>query len=437
MFIIGFNTNGMAGGAYVAFEEVYETTGGKETLWGTHMDLNDEAQTVYVPSISTNLIDEDSQTNYTYIRDNVKAHDLVTYEGLIAGKTYKLTGTLVEKSTGKTFVDANGQTATITQTFTPDSDSGSVDMVFDINPSNLKTSALVAFETLSCNGEQVTIENDLDNEQQTLHFPILSTTAKGKVSGKNYVDIGGDMSIIDTIKYEGVQYGMTHTIKTYLVDKSTGKTVKDDNGNDIVKTTEWEPEATQGSIDVEIPVTGKKLAGRTLVVFEEIYLGDAMIACHKDINDANQTIKVKGYRDCTVIKRIKADDYWKEHGDPTFIFKLTGTDTLGASHTYYQSVTFTESYVKAHTDSDGYVEMKAIFGQVPAGEYTCSEESVSRFEFESLTKPVNATINGKTAVYHLTDNDTACATFANKKYEEGDFGHDSVVVNHFNHKTQD
>lgn len=432
-----FNTNGMAGGAYVAFEEVYETTGGKETLWGTHMDLNDEAQTVYVPSISTNLIDEDSQTNYTYIRDNVKAHDLVTYEGLIAGKTYKLTGTLVEKSTGKTFVDANGQTATITQTFTPDSDSGSVDMVFDINPSNLKTSALVAFETLSCNGEQVTIENDLDNEQQTLHFPILSTTAKGKVSGKNYVDIGGDMSIIDTIKYEGVQYGMTHTIKSYLVDKTTGKIVQDDNGNDIVKTTEWEPEATQGSIDVEIPVTGKKLAGRTLVVFEEIYLGDAMIACHKDINDANQTIKVKGYRDCTVIKRIKADDYWKEHGDPTFIFKLTGTDTLGASHTYYQSVTFTESYVKTHTDSDGYVEMKAIFGQVPAGEYTCSEESVSRFEFESLTKPVNATINGKTAVYHLTDNDTACATFTNKKYEEGDFGHDSVVVNHFNHKTQD
>ena len=432
-----FNTNGMAGGAYVAFEEVYETTGGTETLWGTHMDLNDEAQTVYVPSISTNLIDEDSQTNYTYIRDNVKAHDLVTYEGLIAGKTYKLTGTLVEKSTGKTFVDANGKTATITQTFTPDSDSGSVDMVFDINPSNLKTSALVAFETLSCNGEQVTIENDLDNEQQTLHFPILSTTAKGKVSGKNYVDIGGDMSIIDTIKYEGVQYGMTHTIKTYLVDKSTGKTVKDDNGNDIVKTTEWEPEATQGSIDIEIPVTGKKLAGRTLVVFEEIYLGDAMIACHKDINDANQTIKVKGYRDCTVIKRIKADDYWKEHGDPTFIFKLTGTDTLGAAHTYYQSVTFTENYVKAHTDSDGYVEMKAIFGQVPAGEYTCSEENVSRFEFESLTKPVNATINGKTAVYHLTDNDTACATFTNKKYEEGDFGHDSVVVNHFNHKTQD
>lgn len=315
-----------------------------------------------------------------------------------------------------------------------------------------KTSVLKAFNfALTGDVKKDDIREQSDRASATIVFEDqssiqrickLSAATQVKVngknsSGKNYVDIGGDMSIIDTIKYEGVQYGMTHTIKTYLVDKSTGKTVKDDNGNDIVKTTEWEPEATQGSIDVEIPVTGKKLAGRTLVVFEEIYLGDAMIACHKDINDANQTIKVKGYRDCTVIKRIKADDYWKEHGDPTFIFKLTGTDTLGASHTYYQSVTFTESYVKAHTDSDGYVEMKAIFGQVPAGEYTCSEESVSRFEFESLTKPVNATINGKTAVYHLTDNDTACATFANKKYEEGDFGHDSVVVNHFNHKTQD
>lgn len=40
-------------------------------------------------------------------------------------------------------------------------------------------SRTIAFETLSCNGEQVTIENDLDNEQQTLHFPILGTTAKG------------------------------------------------------------------------------------------------------------------------------------------------------------------------------------------------------------------------------------------------------------------
>ena len=47
--------------------------------------------------------------------------------------------------------------------------------------------------------------------------------------------------------------------KLYLVDKTTGKIVQDDNGNDIVKTTEWEPEATQGSIDVELPVLERNL----------------------------------------------------------------------------------------------------------------------------------------------------------------------------------
>ena len=385
-----FNTNGMAGGAYVAFEEVYETTGGKETLWGTHMDLNDEAQTVYVPSISTNLIDENSQTNYTYIRDNVKAHDLVTYEGLIAGKTYKLTGTLVEKSTGKTFVDANGKTATITQTFTPDSDSGSVDMVFDINPSNLKTSALVAFETLSCNGEQVTIENDLDNEQQTLHFPILSTTAKGKVSGKNYVDIGGDMSIIDTIKYEGVQYGMTHTIKSYLVDKTTGKIVQDDNGNDIVKTTEWEPEATQGSIDVEIPVTGKKLAGRTLVVFEEIYLGDAMIACHKDINDASQTVtnmgistvakdKASGSKQVTLSSKTTITDTvsykgavagYKYQLQAVLMDKLTGEAAVDGDG---QPITGSKDFTASATSGSAAVDLTFNGAGMPGGEYVVYE----------------------------------------------------------------
>lgn len=417
-------------------EKVITTTANDYTVASPYVQVNPD-QVNYLGSTAMTIKNlqgslKAGQLNSYHVTFNIPARMFVDSITLpkFDNASYKLyvNGNQMDTRNSKIYV--NDKAANISMDITPNGDffSQSQDMVIDMR------------NTVNQSGDNkvsVTIENDLDNEQQTLHFPILSTTAKGKVSGKNYVDIGGDMSIIDTIKYEGVQYGMTHTIKSYLVDKTTGKIVQDDNGNDIVKTTEWEPEATQGSIDVEIPVTGKKLAGRTLVVFEEIYLGDAMIACHKDINDANQTIKVKGYRDCTVIKRIKADDYWKEHGDPTFIFKLTGTDTLGAAHTYYQSVTFTENYVKAHTDSDGYVEMKAVFGQVPAGEYTCSEESVSRFEFESLTKPVNATINGKTAVYHLTDNDTACATFTNKKYEEGDFGHDSVVVNHFNHKTQD
>ena len=442
-----FNSEGMAGGEYVVCESISQ----KKLIFGiemdslvtSHEDLNDEDQTVTLEDISTNIYDAKNNTNYTYAVGPIEVHDTVSYEGLLPGKSYTLTGSLVEKKTSKVFTDATGKKAEATKTFTPTEASGEIDMVYNIDVSNLKSTALVAYETLSSSGKEIVSEKDLNNEQQTLHFPIISTSATDKKTNTKEIEAEKDMTIVDTITYQGIQYGMDHFIKSYLMDKDTGKILKDSNGNDIVKTTEWNPEATDGTIDVEISFDGSHLSGKTVVVYEEIYLGDnALVACHKDINDSAQTLKITGskliYKDCAVIKRIKADDYWKEHGDPTFIFKLTGTDTLGAAHTYYQSVTFTENYVKAHTDSDGYVEMKAVFGQVPAGEYTCSEESVSRFEFESLTKPVNATINGKTAVYHLTDNnDTACATFTNKKYEEGDFGHDSVVVNHFNHKTQD
>ena len=437
-----FNANGMAGGQYVVFEKIYQKSlYGFNQLVISHEDINDENQTVTLENISTNIYDAKNNTNYTYAVGPIEAHDVVNFEGLIPGKAYTLTGTLIEKKTGNVFIDATGKKAEITKSFTPTSDSGEVDMVFNIDVSNLKSSALVAYETLSSGNKEIVKEQNINNEQQTLHFPIISTSAIDKKTNTKDISAGNNMTIIDTITYEGVQFGMDQTIKTYLVDKSTGKIVQDDNENDIVKETEWSPEATDGSIDIEIPIAnGKKLAGKTLVVFEEIYLGDALIAAHRDINDSAQTLTVstaESYKDASVIKRIKADDYWKEHGDPTFIFKLTGTDTVGATHTYYQSVTFTESYVKNHTDSDGYVEMKALFEQIPAGEYTCSEESVSRFEFESLTKAVNATISGKTAVYHLTDNDTASVTFTNRKYEEGGFGHSSVVVNHFNHKTTD
>lgn len=369
--------------------------------------------------------------DYTVASPYVQVNpDQVNYLGSTAMTIKNLQGSLKAGQLNSYHVTFNIPARMFVDSITlPKFDNASYKLYVNGNQMDTRNSKIYVNDKAANISMDITPNGDFFSQSQDMVIDMRNTVNQ---SGDNKVSVS-----VLAVCGNGCEFKADSNAMPIKYQEQTVKIVQDDNGNDIVKTTEWEPEATQGSIDVEIPVTGKKLAGRTLVVFEEIYLGDAMIACHKDINDANQTIKIKGYRDCTVIKRIKADDYWKEHGDPTFIFKLTGTDTLGAAHTYYQSVTFTENYVKAHTDSDGYVEMKAVFGQVPAGEYTCSEESVSRFEFESLTKPVNATINGKTAVYHLTDNDTACATFTNKKYEEGDFGHDSVVVNHFNHKTQD
>lgn len=88
-------------------------------------------------------------------------------------------------------------------------------------------SRTIAFETLSCNGEQVTIENDLDNEQQTLHFPILGTTAKGKVNmlvkeyemilkGKEQETENAFMDhIFNTMEYLNSFYGRIYLFKEF------------------------------------------------------------------------------------------------------------------------------------------------------------------------------------------------------------------------------
>ena len=131
-------------------------------------------------------------------------------------------------------------------------------------------------------------------------------------------------------------------------------------------------------------------------------------------------------------KKIKADDIWFDHGTPTFTFKLSGKTVTGEEKTYYRNVTFSEEYVKEHTDSDGYVSLSATFNDIPVGTYTLSEETVARYTFDRIETEslVNGTISGETAVLTLTETKTkASATFVNKKYEWQDFSDTTTKTN--------
>ena len=94
------------------------------------------------------------------VKDSLSKEENVYLRGFgsfVVKKRAQKTARNISKNTTIIIPEHNIPAFKPAKTFTPDSDSGSVDMVFDINPSNLKTSALVAFETLSCNGEQVRI----------------------------------------------------------------------------------------------------------------------------------------------------------------------------------------------------------------------------------------------------------------------------------------
>lgn len=294
---LAFNGAGMPGGEYVVYETLYRITdNGSMEKWASHEDMNDKDQLVNVPGITTQLVDAATNTQFVKASSSVNAVDTVYYEGLLPGQSYTLTGQLIEKATGKVFVDGNGKEMTVTKTFTPAEKSGEVDVEFTLNATNLNTSSLVAYETLSLNGKEIVSERSLDNEYQTLSFPVItSTTAVDKRNGTKVIDAQDDMTIVDTISYTGMQTGLPLTVKSTVMDKATGKAAKDSDGNDIIVESEILPDETNGSIDVEIPIKGRNLMGKTLVVYEEIcYADGVVIAQHKDLKDAGQTVTVAG-----------------------------------------------------------------------------------------------------------------------------------------------
>ena len=74
--------------------------------------------------------------------------------------------------------------------------------------------------------------------------------------------------------------------------------------------------------------------------------------------------------------KMKADDYWKEHGDPTFYAVVTSKD---GSIEYRRPYTFDSEFIEKNIDAAGYVS-KSITFNIPAGEYNAYSIKADRYE---------------------------------------------------------
>ena len=113
----------------------------------------------------------------------------------------------------------------------------------------------------------------------------ISTTATDNSDGDKYVEAGAKTVIQDKITYS-LKAGDKYTIKGVLMDKTTGKQVKEESVKDFTPTT------NQGVYNMAFYVDTTELAGHELVVFESVYRDDKLVASHEDINDEAQTIEV-------------------------------------------------------------------------------------------------------------------------------------------------
>ena len=315
-----FDGSSLAGKTVVMYENIYYNN----KLVGVHADISDEAQIIYVPSVKTAATDTKTETKLTYAEKDIKITDTVEYTNLIPGKTYKVTGTAMDKKTGKVIKDADGKAVTSEAEITPETADGKVDVDFIFDGSNLAGKTIVMFEEIRYENRLVGVHADINDEAQTIYVPAIATEALDEVTGIHLSNAGDDVKVKDTVTYKNLIPGLTYRVAGTVMDKDSKNPLQND-GRDITAEAEFTPETADGTVEVEFTFSAKEFAGKTMVLFEKLYLvknadnadanpdntsnkvevdnedntpadnsevKEVLIAVHEDYSDENQTICV-------------------------------------------------------------------------------------------------------------------------------------------------
>ena len=109
----------------------------------------------------------DGKKEFT-VNGDITIDDVVSYKHLTTGKEYTIKGVLMDKSTGKQFL-VDGKEVCSEVTFTPETADGEVTVSFTFDGSVItKETEIVAFETLYCEGTEIAVHADIEDENQTV-----------------------------------------------------------------------------------------------------------------------------------------------------------------------------------------------------------------------------------------------------------------------------
>ena len=134
---------------------------------------------------------------------------------------------------------------------------------------------------------------DLEDEGQTVTFGQSSIGTTATVNGEKTVEPAEQITITDTVEYSGLTVGQEYKLSGVLMDKETGEPLLIGEGEEQAQVTSeaaFTPSESSGTIDVLFTFNASGLEGKSLVVFEKLYLGETEIASHEDIEDEGQTV---------------------------------------------------------------------------------------------------------------------------------------------------
>lgn len=126
----------------------------------------------------------------------------------------------------------------------------------------------------------------------SFHNVPIEIGTKATVEGEKEVDPLDKVTLTDTVSYTGLVPGKEYKVTGVLMDKKTGEKLLV-NGKEITAETTFIAETKNGSVDVTFIFDATGLHGKEIVVFEDLYRENVLLATHADINDEGQTVKIK------------------------------------------------------------------------------------------------------------------------------------------------
>ena len=267
-------------------------------------------------------------------------HDVCTYTNLRCNTDYTLMGTLmqVDKDGNATvFKDGNGNDVVAIKPFKTKAAyekslyeaSGKETVVFsNLDFTDIQDTSFVVYERLyigkltlddiknnnfdtsyvGSNNDTVKfplVHEDLKDMDQTVSTPTIGTEATSNDTTKTVTSVG-EVTIVDTVEYKGLEIGKTYKLsaklyvqpedltKTYTDAEIEAMAAKDKNGKFITAETEFVADKSEGSTTVTLKFNAADVTTEAVsyVVFETLYNkeGNIKFASHTVINDAPQTV---------------------------------------------------------------------------------------------------------------------------------------------------
>ncbi|HAP3402777.1 VaFE repeat-containing surface-anchored protein [Streptococcus pasteurianus] len=230
--------------------------------------------------------------------------DTVKLDGLEKGTKYQLKGwQMVKEENAELIID--DKPVENDYTFVADDEAMNIEISYTFNASSLGGKNLVTFEELYdiSNPEEpvkVAEHKDISDDGQTVSVTEriikIHTTATDK-EGKKEIEVGKEVTIIDTIALVGLEVGTKYKLVGWQMVKEENSELII-NGKRVENSYEFVADSEKMEVKITFTFDASDIAGKNLVTFEELYDitnpdKPKKVSEHKDINDSNQTVTVK------------------------------------------------------------------------------------------------------------------------------------------------